>query len=134
MIIKKLLFAATTVFLGCLITGSVSAQPSQKILLRSNQEKNILGSKLMIKFVSVVEDSRCPPGQVCVWAGNAKVKIQIRKKGSQAREFEVNSTLEPQTIRYKGYQIKLESLSPRPGENVKAIAAKNTAVFLVTKL
>lgn len=127
---RKLVFAAIML---CGLSGLAAAQ-TQKIMLRSGQEKNILGSKLMIKFASVVEDSRCPVDKTCVWAGNAKVMIQLRKKGSGAKEFVLNSGIEPRTIQYRGYEIQLANLSPRPGENVKAMAAKNTAVFEVRKL
>lgn len=32
-----------------------------------------------IKFVEVIEDSRCPSDVTCVWAGEAKVKVLIHK-------------------------------------------------------
>lgn len=115
-------------------SGFASAQSTQKVILHTGQEKNVIGSKLNVKFISVVEDSRCPVGTNCVWAGNAKVKIHIGKTRGETKEFELNTNLDPKTVVYKGYQIKIVSLSPRPGENVKAMAAKNTAVFEITKI
>lgn len=123
-----------TFILSLGLGGSLLAQGSQQVVLRDGQEKNIIGSKYSVKFVSVLEDSRCPAKAVCVWAGNAKIKIQISKNGGSSEEFELNTNLKPQTIEYKGYQIKIVSLSPRPGENVKAMAAKHSAIFEITRI
>ena len=120
--------------LGLGMAGSLFAQDSQQVVLRDGQEKNIIGTKYTVKFVSVLEDSRCPTGAVCVWAGNVKIKIQIGKKGGAAEGFELNTNLKPQTIEYKGFQIKITSLSPRPGENVKATASKHSAIFEITRI
>ena len=122
-----------TILVVITLSGLAAAQSGQRVSLQTGEKKGVVGRKLVLKFVSVIEDSRCPVGQVCVWAGNAKVKIQVGRKGGVMNEFDVNSTVEPQSIRYKGYAIKLASLSPRPGENPKPIAAKNTAVFEITK-
>ena len=116
------------------LVGFAAAQSAQKITLRDGQTKNVIGSKYDVKFVSVLEDSRCPAGAVCVWAGNAKVKIQIGKKGDEGQELELNTNLKPQTVEYKGYTIRIISLSPRPGENVKAMAAKHSAIFEITRI
>lgn len=41
----------------------------------------ISSDKLYIKFDSIISDSRCPTGVVCVWAGEAKAKIQMKLNG-----------------------------------------------------
>lgn len=128
----RTIIAAFVLILG--VVAVSSAQSTQKIMLRGGEAKHILGSKLILKFLSVVEDSRCPPHKVCVWAGNARVKIQIGKKRDETREFELNTNLKPQTIRYKGYEVKIVRLSPKPGEDAKGVAARHTAVFEVTRL
>ena len=38
---------------------------------------NISGVKYKIKFVELVEDSRCPPDVYCFWAGQVAVKINL---------------------------------------------------------
>ena len=44
-----------------------------------------------IQFLEVLEDSRCPEGLICVWAGQARVKLKI--SGPEVEEQEVELTL-----------------------------------------
>ena len=44
-----------------------------------------IGSK-SIRFIDILEDSRCPSDVTCVWAGQAKAKIQILENGSVIEE------------------------------------------------
>ena len=32
---------------------------------------------LELRFEEVLEDSRCPPGMVCVWAGRVRVRVSL---------------------------------------------------------
>jgi hypothetical protein len=52
-----------------------------------------------------------------------------REKGGEVKDFVLNTSLDPKTVVTKGYEIKIESLSPRPGENVKAMASNKNANF-----
>jgi hypothetical protein len=67
-----------------------------------------------------------------VWAGNAKIRIQVSKRGGSTKMLELNSNLAPTTVVYNGYEIKIVSLTPKPGEKGKA--AGMTAVLSVTKV
>ena len=125
--------------------GSAAAQSKQTISLHSGEKQNIADSKLTVKFVGVGEDSRCPAGTTCVWAGNAKVGIQVWKKNGKPVDFTLNSTLDPRTVTYLGYKITLIKLSPRtegdtteidatakPAPKSEAVA-KSTAVFEIAR-
>ena len=123
-----LLFAIFTTF-------SVSIEGRDKagsISVEIHQEKSVPSAGFKIKFVEMVEDSRCPEGTNCIWAGNAKVKIEVRGKGS-ARSFELNSTTEPTVIVFSGYEIKFVGLTPKPAANVRIDPDKYLATFEVTK-
>ena len=126
----------TTILLFAIFTVlPVSAEASGKkgsVLLQLHQEKSVPSAGFKIKFVEMVEDSRCPAGTNCVWAGNAKVKIEVRGKGS-ARTFELNSTSEPTVVVFSGYEIKLLGLTPKPAANVRINPDKYLATFEVTK-
>ena len=39
---------------------------------------DIIGEDLWLKFVEVTSDSRCATGVQCVWAGEAKCKMEIQ--------------------------------------------------------
>ena len=74
---KTLLLA---VILGISLADFVDARPrsTETLRLGINQEKVIPKSKLRVKFVSLIADSRCPIDTKCVWAGNADQRPHIQ--------------------------------------------------------
>ncbi len=67
-----------------------------------------------ITLDSILNDSRCPNGVECVWAGNAEVRL-IYSAGDQNSTFILNtmSTFRTDTLMH-GYRIKLVRLNPYP--------------------
>ena len=128
-----------TLFLSLILTlifGSAmtaEAQTTQQITLLAGKEKTATRSKLKIKFVSV-EDSRCPQGVDCIWAGNAKVTIKVTNRKGESKTFDLNTNLETKAVKFDGYEIKLGSVTPYPKANVPNNANGYTASFTVTKL
>ena len=110
-----------------------SAQTSQQIKLRVNNQKAVAGSKLTIKFVSIVEESRCPEGVNCIHAGNAKIQIKVTKRGGAAKTFELNTNFDPNGISFEGYEIKLTNLVPVPKENIRINRNGYTATLVIGK-
>ena len=96
-------------------------------------EKSVPRTGFKIKFVEMVEDSRCPEGTSCIWAGNAKVKIVLRGGRGASRSYELNSTTQPTVVNYEGYEIKLTALTPRPAANIRINPDKYMATFEVTR-
>ena len=123
-----LLFAIFTVF--CVSIQAKSRKGG--VLVQVHREKTVPGAGFKIKFVEMVEDSRCPEGTSCIWAGNARVKIAVRGRGN-ATTLELNSNTQPTVIEYQGYEIKLTSLTPKPAANVRINPDKYLATFEVTK-
>jgi hypothetical protein len=129
---KKLIL--TTIFL--LAVGgifAIHAQPKNGIRIGISQEKQIVKNKLNLRFLDMVEDSRCPKDAQCIWAGNAKIKVQISKPGGTPKIFELNTTTAPESIRIEGYEIKLIALTPEPGSNIRIRKDGYVATFAVTK-
>ena len=77
----------------------------------------VKSEKLEIEFVAVAEDSRCPQGVDCIWEGNAKVRLRLKRKGGAPVEIELNTNVEPQRAAAHGYEFRLTSLSPYPKAN-----------------
>lgn len=125
-------FIFTFAILLCTTIGS--AQEPQKVTLRQNQEKTAPRTAIKIKFVSVVEDSRCPEGVNCIWAGVARVKIQVRKNGKPAKEFELNTNQTDKFITFEGHEIKLASLTPYPKAGSQTNAASYLATLTIARL
>jgi hypothetical protein len=118
-----LLAAFTAVVAGSAPTGAAGGA-RKKIVLNKNfalsvgQEVSTADGKLKIKFVSVAEDSRCPKGVNCIWAGNARVILQIGKSKGAAGKLELNT--HPREAgdgtggSYDQYLIKLVEVAPYP--------------------
>lgn len=102
---------------GLLMAASATVGFSQtNLTLERGAPKFISAGKFTVKFIEVVEDSRCPPDVNCVWAGNAKVRISIAKGKASPRIFELNSNSEPSEIKFGGATFKFVDLSRDPGE------------------
>ncbi len=90
---KQLIFIALVVFNYAFAKAQTNNTPNKV-------EAPTIGLKLMygdianfgetqIKFKKVLADSRCPKGVQCVWAGEAKVLIEIYKNGELDTEKEL---------------------------------------------
>ncbi len=127
----KILALILTLLFAGVMTGS--AQISESVTLRVGQQKTAPKSKVTIKFISVTEDSRCPKGVDCVWAGNAKVKVKI-SSGGQKKIFEFNTTIGPKGDILDGWAIRIETLSPEPTADRKPNPKLYTATFDIARL
>ena len=115
------------------IYGGQSTQ--KRLVLGIRQEKTVPTFGMKIKFLDILEDSRCPEGRACVWAGNAKVRISVRSGRQQPVILEVNSTLQPQVVNYGRFEIRLAALDPKPtGDNGKPGTSRYLATFTVRRL
>ncbi len=127
---KTILAVLLTLVLGSFL----QAQTNQKVTVQINQQKTVAKNKLTIKFVSLIEDSRCPSDTNCIWAGNARITIKVSNGKSAAKTFELNTNLKPQTVSFAGYEIKLASLTPQPATNIRINRNGYTATFAITKI
>tara|TARA_B100000809_G_scaffold266504_1_gene329547 strand:+ start:7799 stop:8212 length:414 start_codon:yes stop_codon:yes gene_type:complete len=62
---------------------------SPKILMKIPLGKSILLEHHTIKFVEVLEDSRCPKDANCIWAGRAKILVEISLEGMETIQKEI---------------------------------------------
>jgi len=113
--------------------AQTQAQTNQEVKLLINKQKIVTKDKLTIKFVSLVEDSRCPTDTNCIWAGNAKINIKVSKGKSAPKTFALNTNLEPQVVTFAGYEIKLTNLTPQPASNIRINRNEYAATFVVSK-
>ena len=102
-----LTFAAGSLF-------TARADTIKTVRLGINQQKDLYGRKLRVKFLSVMEDSRCPEGTNCIWAGNAKIKVRVTDNKGRSKEFELNTNLPEKKVSYGGYDIEIAKLDPFP--------------------
>lgn len=109
-------------------------QKPESVKILVGKQKKTPRSKLTVKFVSLVEDSRCAEGTNCVWAGNAVIKVSIKQGNDQAEIFEMNTNLGAKGATYGQYAIYLDSLTPTPKANVRINRNAYTATFSISRL
>jgi hypothetical protein len=127
---KTILALLLTLIFGTLL----QAQTNQRVTVQVNQQKTLSKSKITIKFVSLVDDSRCPTDVQCIQAGNGEIQIQLKKVGSAAKTVKLNTNTQPQSVSFAGYTIKLIDLNPKPASNIRINRLGYTATFLVNKI
>ncbi|MBA3770513.1 MAG: hypothetical protein H0X08_08475 [Blastocatellia bacterium] len=113
--------------------GSAVARQGDTVSLKIGQQRTVKPSKVRIKFISVVEDSRCPTDVNCIWAGNAKIKVLVSISRT-SREFEINTNLGPQGDQLDGWAINLVELTPSPTSKGGTSKGSYRAKFTVTRL
>jgi hypothetical protein len=100
--------------------------------IKIGEQVEIKDINLRVAFVSVEEDSRCPVDVDCVWAGNAKLNVEVKRSKKKYISASLNTTVNPKEIDYKGYTIKLLRLSPDRKVNVSPDPASYEATLVVT--
>ena len=87
----------------------IEPQLDQEIQIRLGESTTLEKGTLTIKFMSLVGDSRCPEGALCVWQGNAEVILDV-----SGNEVALNTALEPKEAVMGAYIIRLQDVIPHP--------------------
>jgi hypothetical protein len=91
----------------------------QQFKLKVGQEVVVKEAGIKVSLNAIVEDSRCPTGVQCIWAGNGKVSVKLSKTKGEAVSVELNTNAGPKSSAYQGYEVRLLSLDPYPKNGVK---------------
>jgi hypothetical protein len=85
---------------------------------------------IQIGFVEVTEDSRCPRDATCVWAGEVKVQLTLRRDAEEASKREVR---EGDAAEFHGYKITLVRVMPHPVSTKTTPPADYRATIKITQ-
>jgi hypothetical protein len=111
--------------------------PDKNFVLSVGQEAGTADGKLKIKFVAVAEDSRCPKGVNCIWAGNARVVLEVGKTGGTPSKLELNTNPREGADTAGGasgqYLIKLVEVAPYPVANQTDKPRSHTVTLVVSR-
>jgi hypothetical protein len=129
---RTILLLFLTLILG--LTQAALARGQDQMQLRVGQQKSMSNGKVRVKFISVTEDSRCPENAKCVWAGNAKVKVQVIVRGGETKIFELNTNGGDKAGQADAYRIELVSLTPGRRTNRKIRQNDYRATFSIVRL
>lgn len=68
-----------------------------------------------VTFARVSDDSRCPAGAQCIWAGDATVTLRVQPAGGDAQLLALHTAnADQRTAEAAGLRITLERLEPVP--------------------
>lgn len=92
-------------------------------------------NQVTIKLESVTNDSRCPTGGICDWAGDADIRFIFTANNKQTlftlktigTDYSLSDTL------VEGYAIKLFQLSPYPAVGKQIKQNDYSAKVMITK-
>jgi len=96
-----------------------SESPLTVKLSQSNPNLTLEGAGLTLKLLEV-NDSRCPQGVECFWAGEVGITLEIAQIGVQyVRQplytlFDANARSEPKRVLAEGYEFKILEVTPAP--------------------
>ena len=134
--LKRLVLPA--LILVAIVPGCAREESKTKVKLNQPFEMTIgqtvvaTGQDLEIKFEDITEDSRCPKGVVCIWAGQVSVLVEMTAKDGQ----ETLTLTEPgpsglNISTYRQYRISYQ-ISPYP-EAGRAISKGDYKLQLTIK-
>jgi hypothetical protein len=126
--IIKILITGFFILLLSFCTDPTDPELGDIFELAFGQTTEIHNENLSIKFLEVVEDSRCPLDAVCVWEGNAEIVLLANQD-----TVSLNTTLEPKIIDVGSYTIELISVSPYPETTIVIANEYYISKLVVTK-
>ncbi|MCX8525443.1 hypothetical protein OF897_16125 [Chryseobacterium formosus] len=110
------------------------------IYFSEGENKFLKEFQMNVTFKSMAEDSRCPQGTQCIWAGVAVANVEVMSTTSrpmtlQFSTTEVNGKDYHTTQSFNGYKISLVKVTPYPtAENgAKSLSGKYKIGISVTK-
>src|SRR5205807_2471472 len=91
-----------------------------QIQLKVNQTME--SDNIKVKFLNVIEDSRCPAGVTCIWEGQVKITVNIIKNDQSLSNFVLTSRAEQQDMAiqtFDGHSIQVVRVDPYPTSGKK---------------
>ena len=107
---------------------SVTPEIGEPFKIKLGESVMFQQEDLNIRFDELLEDSRCPEGATCFWAGNGRIVIQLNEL-----KTELNTYLDPQDTTLSGYRLELKDLKPYPSLNKKINKEDYTVELLLMK-
>jgi hypothetical protein len=110
--LRKASALALLALTGCASKSPAAPTPLDRQLTMAAGETRQLSEGVSLRFIGVPADSRCPGDAICVWAGDATVRVEVNSNRSIAeRELHTASN---QPVFHDGLTISLVSLDPYP--------------------
>lgn len=124
----------TLAIVGCTSANTTAATAAvsfseDTLTLALGAEATTRDGGLRVRFVQLVNESRCPANVTCVWEGDAAVKLTGATR-STAAEATIHTAVDPRVMDVAGYRLSLLDVLPYPGTPDSA-RAKSVVVRVV---
>lgn len=110
---------------------STDNQKDGVIYLNEGENKFLREYQMNVTFKGVSEDSRCPEGVNCIWAGAALAQVEVMGTATRPMILNLASIDYPgrnyrQSAEFNGYTITLQNVAPYPKQldGAKALVGK----------
>jgi hypothetical protein len=136
---KKTIFLILFVipFVSLLAQDSTKVDPP-KIITKLKVGNTVNFNTKSIKFLKVVEDSRCPSDVTCIWAGQVKIVIGIYKDELLIKEKEllfgannINSDHIKEVLKIDQKTVYSYNISPYPSAKTPIIPSEYYLELLI---
>jgi hypothetical protein len=87
-------------------------EPTKSLEMKVGEEKAPAGADFTLLLAGVPEDSRCPEGVNCIWAGTVGVELVFCGPKAE-RTARLNTATPPRVLKYRGQYIRILGVSPR---------------------
>jgi len=104
------------------VIGQNEESKSPKIAIKVPLNQSVILKGVTIKFSDVIEDSRCPEGVNCIWAGRAIVKVEVTSNGNTTEKELIFGEVRPGEQKnsklFGSTEFALKGLTLNPYPNV----------------
>jgi hypothetical protein len=115
----KDLFIAILVMIGIAgFSAGVNAKPNNSVFVKIGHEKTTSKGNMRVKFLEMIEDSRCPRDVQCIQAGNASIRVRVTR-GGRSQVMVLNTNRPSEGAFFAGYRFALTALTPEPASNIR---------------
>ena len=120
---------------SCSGPGGSRVNLNEEFALSPGQLAFVEGENLSVKFLEVVEDSRCPTGVTCIWAGRIAVMVELTNAGSSDRLTLTEPGLTDEYSResHEGYELTFH-MTPYPQATEEIPASAYRLHLIIRKL
>lgn len=114
----------------------LEVETDREFTLRVGETAHVGGTEVLVHFVGVDEDSRCPSDVQCPWQGDAAVRLEFSSRiaGFAPQPVVLHTGVEPHQRSILGVTVRLVDLVPYPRASGPSIDPLSyTASLLVTR-
>jgi len=112
-VMRHALIAIAVAVCAACSPASPTARLNENFVLSPGESTSVSGTNVIVRFVGVQGDSRCPADAVCIQGGDAIVRVEVLPSTGGATTYDLH-TANSQPVRHVDVFIALVELAPYP--------------------